>query len=61
MTMPSGQVPANAQSKVQAHLDLILQQLYMALRDVALVVQYLNLLEVRRMFLKVYDRFVAHL
>lgn len=61
MTMPAGQVPANAQDKVQAHLDLILQQLYMALRDVALVVQYLNLLEVRRMFLKVYDRFVAYL
>ena len=61
MTMPAGKPLANAKGNVQAHLDPTWQQLYKALRDVALVFQYMNLPEVRRVFIQVYNRFVAYL
>ena len=37
MAMPAGQRLANASGKVQSHLDPTWQQLYLMLRDVALV------------------------
>lgn len=61
MIMPAGQPLANANGKVQAHLDPTWQQLYMMLRDLALVFEYMNLPEVRKVFLQVYNRFVGYL
>lgn len=61
MVMPVGQPLANAKGKVKARLDPTSQQLYMMLRDVALVFQYMNLPEIRKVFLQVYNRFVAYL
>ena len=61
MTMPAGKPLANANGKVRAHFEPTWEQLYMTLRDVALVFQYMNLPEVRRVFLQVYNRFVAYL
>ena len=59
MTMPAGQPLANAAGKIQAHLDPTWHRLYMALDDVTLVFQYLNLPEVGKVSLQVYSRFMS--
>lgn len=61
ITMPAGQPLANSGGTVQRYLDPTWQQLYRMLRDVALVFQYMNLPKVRKVFLQVYNRFVAYL